>query len=171
MKAVEWNTSESRAALVTFLRDEILESPLVEVDSAVHMGLGSMERFSRCLSWLLVFETIVSVLGEKFRVFQVRFSDPGFTAVDCAFLRERGHHVLPYFVKDTYPRWPVDPKMVKLMTENTFLFAPFLEECILVEVIGTARPRLFFGEDFLGDLGPDFLGLNCSVYVSHSYYC
>ena len=125
-----------------------------------------MERYIDPLVKLLVFEIILSTLGEKFCISQARFSDPDFSPTDCAFLEERGHEVVPYphnLVPDVDYFWRkgvlrADQRIIRNMTERTFLCAPYSTQdgkhhCTLAEVIGVVKPCLFYGSNLLGDLG------------------
>ncbi|MCJ1308493.1 hypothetical protein MMC25_002146 [Agyrium rufum] len=110
----KWDHSPDQKLIIHFLENKILRTGHVQIDKALCLGLGCFgsrdlpEYYGTEISgehgkfWadnfsfiqLLVFETVVNVLGRKSAVQEVAFQDPGFNVADQIFLERRGYTVL-----------------------------------------------------------------------------
>ncbi|KAN0103352.1 hypothetical protein V8E51_011665 [Hyaloscypha variabilis] len=116
----EWDNSTTRRDLIRLMEEKVLVQKQVHVDSALCLGLGSLEMTSvhysdfdfdqgsggyddytavtmrqtrASLGQLLAFETVIACLRSKFTISSVYFQDPKFGSMDIAFLESRGHTV------------------------------------------------------------------------------
>ena len=177
VQSMLWGRSEEQKALVKTIREKIFPNQMIgQLDSAICLGLGSLENsewdypagevpvsvalgiversrdVNRAIQFLLTFETILSVLREKYQIPTVRFQDPTFTQIDCVFLKEKGYVLVPYPIsKRKEPlEGSYDPPDLQLMTNTTqetfFFIPPRLDRRVLEQYISYASPWLFWGE-------------------------
>lgn len=114
---------------------------------------------NRSLFQLILFETALLILEEKFKLPQVCFQDPRFSQADVDFLEGRGHEVLPYSKPGNGEGLMCDLQMLKRVSKSTFLYAPYLNYNPLAEIIGVGRPGLILSCDPLHLLGPGCLNV------------
>lgn len=196
-----WHGSLQKQALLTTMRRELLKFRTIRIDTAVCLGLGSMDHAKPtlevelsateidnsegCYSWedevpldhepdievntghnklsttflnrslyqLIIFETVVECLKFVFKLDHIYFQDPKFSQSDIAFLQQRGHTILPYTMKpDKNKDAPLDPGILKYITQSTFVFAPALDLQVFAEVVCAGKPALLLSQDPLEDL-------------------
>jgi hypothetical protein len=176
----EWEVSQQKKHLEQQIHTLLSEDNIV-VNNALCLSIGSLEHANMgplpggCLdpdSWdavyfpsvgsgrqrneglyqLLVFETVLSCLREKFTIDTVRFQDPAFTPTDHEFLRKRSHIVLDW--DNPVPDWgedpPLDPQLRNLISSSTLCYLPHLSLTVVVEVICAGKPSLYLGDDLVG---------------------
>jgi hypothetical protein len=175
----EWEVSQQKQHLEQQIHTLLSEDSIV-VDNALCLGIGSLERAhmgplpggsldpdswdaeyfpsvgsgrqrNEGLYQLLVFETVLSCLQEKFTINTIRFQDPAFTPKDREFLRKRGHTVLDWNspVPDRGEDPPLDPQLHNLISSSTLCYLPHLSLTVVVEVICAAKPSLYLGDDLV----------------------
>jgi hypothetical protein len=139
-----------------YMRTNLTALPNSEVTShtAKSKRVLKIALSNHSLFQLILFETALAILGEKFKLPQVCFQDPAFSQVDVDFLEGRGHEVLPYSKPGNGGGWMCDLQMLKRIANSTFLYAPYLNYDPLAEVIGIGRPGLILSCDPLHLLGP-----------------
>ncbi|KAI4156463.1 MAG: hypothetical protein LQ340_000278 [Diploschistes diacapsis] len=85
------------------------------------------------------------------------FQDPAFTKTDRQYLKQRGHKVLPYTVSRDRNIKPLDPAALKVICEATFLFEPYVDRRVVIEVVCAGRPSLYLGPDLARDFAYLFM--------------
>jgi hypothetical protein len=175
----EWEVSQQKEHLEQQVQTLLSEDSIV-VDSALCLGMGSLERadlrpLPSCTldpdSWdsvsfcpvasgrqrngglyqLLVFETVLTCLREKFIIDTVRFQDPAFTPKDREFLSRRGHTVLDWDgpVPEHGKDLPLNPQLHNLISSSTLCYLPHLPLAVVVDVVCRAKPSLYLGDDLV----------------------
>ncbi|MCJ1306419.1 hypothetical protein MMC25_000061 [Agyrium rufum] len=168
----QWEGSPDQEKLRKFIKSTILPLDELEIDSALCLGLGPLDfdEYSEYFGtelfgeqekfWadnfrfiqLIIFETVIDMLKERFDIKVVAFQDPKFGAADEAFLQDRGHQVIPYpaseVAKATHKhRFHLDPEIRQQFSSKTFLFCPRLEIQVLVDAVLAWKPMLYLGTD------------------------
>lgn len=105
---------------------------------------------------LIVFETVLHTLREKFTIDIVQFQDPRFTSIDEKFLEQKSYTIAPYPADRPlvdYGNWiPLDHNILSFASSSTFFFAPYLDRPVVVEAICAVKPELYLGNDLLADI-------------------
>jgi hypothetical protein len=167
----EWIQSPEHQTLLRTINEHILSKEKVVIDSAICLGLGSMQRklkeseappsgmlemfddedrLNRRLFQLIIFESALRCLQKKFKIDVVLFQDPDFRQADRIFLERRGHKVVPFppHLQKTNRR-QLDSRGLSLATDSTLLFAPCLPRVVLIQAVCAIQPSLFFGNDLM----------------------
>ena len=99
----------------------IIQQPSLRISNSIFLGLGSLSGQQSSLdcessmSRLVLFETLIELLRQKHYLppWRIYFQDPSFNDLDRKLLLSRGYRVLD------------SPASNDVLTEETFLFAPF----------------------------------------------
>ena len=135
-----WEKSECWKTLAGLLKEIFVSSKHLRLTTCVCLGLGSLSAGRDSSKHeLAALISILDLLGNTHTITKVVFQDPAFNDVDKTFLDKLGYSVVS------------TPLGFESIDQNTFCFAPHLENEIFAVALQNALPALCIGNsDVLG---------------------
>ena len=135
-----WESSEAYHKSRPIFQEVLNRTSPRNIQKCLCLDLGSFssEQANRevAIARLVAFESWISLIAKhQDRTLPAFFQDPLFTALDRDFLNSRGHIVIE------------PPASAEVVTEDTFLFAPYCDDGSFCGTLRRAFPVLMLGFD------------------------